>query len=605
LFSAKALITNEFLTIENVKRLLRTYLCEPEIFYKTRITLVSLFLGWSYLSVKTNHTGYDMNMKHTLACGTMLATMLGLTPLSYAESVKLVQWWDEYLPQKFESGASMGYSRKTISQQEQDVNGDGVYNDTLLCKEFSMTDFFNPPYGCLPESKKSYQYRTDRPSAPFYGGLVARYTNVSDITEDYRGEQIPVFRKTAQATVQPVENAKPYFYKAGLPHNISRGGNLAKDGLRWGLGWADITLAVLHPKKPLSIFEKNEDIEQNFTFVSIWKKEDFVNGGASAEAITFDQTSRISVDVARYSKVEECRFIVQDGSQLWISEYAYGVIGKPAATIELNPLESRWAIYTPLGCDMEFNKETADFVEHTFKDVQAMGVYFATHPFSRQPAMGIAFDNFQAYAATRKPSPESPIVHNPIGFAIDSKGESINTDATFSRGISVNGGTVTVSSSDQMDIRGVITVNSDHVGKEAEILVVVGYKPDSVEEESFFIFNKDGSILPWDGNIANLVAYQETDLFFRKDDKGKKIRFKQNIVLMPERRVQIFPVALSAFRDHELETVLLGCERPRTYSGILNGILPGFLRFFFGYRLREDGTIVYNRESINVMITSD
>jgi len=541
-------------------------------------------------------------MRHVLFY-TVAAMILGHSPLSYAESVKLVQWWDEYLPQKFERGASMGYSRKVISQQEQDLNGDGVYNDALVCREFSMTDFFNPIHGCLPESKKSHMYRIDRPSAPFYGGLVARYTNVSDITEDYRGEQVSIFRKTGQATVQPVEGTKPNLYNAKYPHNISRSNNNMGNKLRWGLGWADITFVVLL-QKMYSIFEKNEDIKQNFIFVSIWKKEDFVNGGAEAEAITFDQTSRLSVDVTRVRKAEEGRFIVQDGSQLWISEYVYGVIDKPAATIELNPLESRWAVYTPLGCDMGFNKETADFVEHTFKDVQAMGVYFATARFVHQPDMGIAFDNFQAYAATSKPSPESPIDNNTIGLAMDSKGELVNTDATFSRGIAVNGGTVTVSSSNQMDIRGVITVDSNHVGKEAEILVVVGYKPDLVEEESFFMFNKDGSILPWDKSIANLVAYKETDLVFHSDDKSHK-RIKRNLVLMPERRVQIFPVTLSAFRDNELETVLLGCERPRTYSGLVNGIPPGLLRFFFGYRLREEGTIVYNRESINVMITSD
>ncbi len=542
-------------------------------------------------------------MKHVLFY-IFSAMILGQIPLSYAESVKLVQWWDEYLPQKFESNASMGYSIKTQSQQYQDVDGDGVYNDALVCKEFSLTDFFNPHYGCLPESLKGHKYRIDRPSAPFYGGLVGRYTNVSHITEDYRGEQIPLFRKTGQATVQPVECAKPSLYNAKYPHNISRMANGIGNRLRWGLGWADITFAVLSQTMH-SILEKNEDINQNFTFVSIWKKEDFVNGGAEAETITFDQTSRLSVDISRFRKAEEGRFIVQDGSQLWISEYAYGVIDKPAAFFaKLNPLESRWAIYTPLGCDMEFNKETADFVEHTFKDVQAMGVYFATYRFVHQPEIGIFFDNFQAYAATSKPSPEFPIDNNPIGFAMDSKGELVNTDATFSRGISVNGGTVIVSSSDQMDIRGVITVDSNHVDKEAEILVVVGYTPDSVEEESFFMFNKDGFILQWDKNIAHLVAYQETDLVFSSDDESHK-RFKRNIVLMPERRVQIFPVTLSAFRDNELETVLLGCERPRTYSGLVNGIPPGLLRFFFGYRLKEDNTIVYNRESINVMIKPD
>jgi len=352
------------------------------------------------------------------------------------------------------------------------------------------------------------------------------------------------------------------------------------------------------------VFQATEDAKQNFTALFIWKKADFVNGGASMEAITFDNTSKFSIDMTRSRTAEECRFIVQDGNQLWISEYVYDARDKPRVTVELNPLNSRWAIYTPSGCDMEFNQKTADFMAHTFKDVQAVGFYLAILQFTHR-WVGNIFDNFQAYATSKPSSPETPIEPHLDGNAIDSKGNQVSTDATFSRGIAVNGGTVTVSSSDQMDIRGVITVDSNHVGKEAEILVVVGYKPDSVEEESYFMFNKDGSILPWDRNIANLVAYQETDLVFYSDDKSKK-RFKRNIVLMPERRVQIFPVTLSAFRDDELETVLLGCdERPRTYSGLLNGISLGLLRFFFGYRLREDGTIVYNRDSINVMITSD
>jgi len=543
-------------------------------------------------------------MRHVLFY-TVAAMILGQIPLSYAESVKLVQWWDEYLPQKFEKRVSMSYSRKGISQQEQDLNGDGVYNDALVCREFSMANFFNPLYyGCLPESNKGYQYRIDRPSAPFYGGLVGRYTNVSHITEDYRGEQIPIFRKTGQATVQPVEGTKPNLYNTKYPHNTSRASiSTGQKGIYWGLGWADITYSILSAKG-FSAFDTKENIEQNFTFVSIWKKANFVNGGAKAETITFDQTSRLSVDVARGRyRTGELRFVAQDGSQLWISEYAYDVEGKPFSTVKLNPLNSRWAFYTPSGCDMEFNRKTATFVEHSFENVQAVGVYVASYEFTHK-RKEIIFDNFQAYAATSKPSSKFPIDNNPIGFAIDSKGEPVNTDATFSRGIAVNGGTVTVSSSNQMDIRGVITVDSNHIGKEAEILVVVGYQLDSVKEESFFMFNKDGSILPWDKSIANLVAYQETDLFFHADDKSAK-RFKQNIILMPERRVQIFPVTLSAFRDNELETVLLGCERPRTYSGLVNGIPPGLLRFFFGYRLREDGTIVYNRESINVMITSD
>ncbi|RKZ36161.1 MAG: hypothetical protein DRQ49_18365 [Gammaproteobacteria bacterium] len=534
-------------------------------------------------------------MKHVLVYSAIV-TMLGLTPMSYAESVKFIQWWDEYFPQKFEySKVAFGYSRQTESQQYLDVNGDGVYNDALVCKKFSLTDFLNPYPQCFSDSKKNKRYRIDRPSALFYGGMVTRFTNVSHLTEkNKKGEDVPIFNRVGQASVQPTEGAKPNFYDPKYPENTRRAGSG-----NWGLGWADMTYHLNLYGPIFETFDATENAEINFSAVFLWKKEDFVNGGASANVITFDKTSKLSVDVARFREnVEECRFVVQDGNQLWISEYAYIVEGSPPAKAELNPLDSHWAIYNPSDCDIDFNKEEAVFTKQTFEDVQAVGVYFATDEFAHKRT-GLSFDNIQVYA-TSTPSPEMPIEPNLIGNAIDSEGNPVSTDAKFSRGISVNGDTVTVRSSDQMDIRGVITVDSNHVDKEAEILVVVGYKPASIEKESFFMFNKEGKILPWNKDIANLLAYEETD--WLKNDKG---RFKQKIILAPERRVQIFPVTLSAFRANELDTILLGCEeRPQTYLGFLNDVPPGLLRFFFGYRLKEDGTVVYNSESVNVRITN-
>ena len=81
-------------------------------------------------------------MKHVLFY-IFSAMILGQIPLSYAESVKLVQWWDEYLPQKFESNASMGYSIKTQSQQYQDVDGDGDTEELIVTTE-SLHEHMGP-----------------------------------------------------------------------------------------------------------------------------------------------------------------------------------------------------------------------------------------------------------------------------------------------------------------------------------------------------------------------------------------------------------------------------------------------------------------------------
>ncbi|MBE9563198.1 MAG: hypothetical protein IMF12_10095, partial [Proteobacteria bacterium] len=274
---------------------------------------------------------------------------LGINSIAYAESVKIVQWWDEYFPQKFEqSSVSYRYSHEIQAQSEQDVDNDGIYDDVVVCQAFSMKEPFNPYPQCQSNSKNHHRYRIDRPSAKFYGGVVARYTNVSHLTEiNSKDEELLIFRKYSQASVQPVEGAKPSLYNIKYPNNVQRSG-----AGNWGLGWADITVwPVVHDWTPIDkIYSKTQDAEVNFTTIFMWKKENFVNGGASSQMISFDNTSKIAVDITRTrDNVEECRFIVQDNENFWISEYAAGasIFGDDPATVELNPLKSRWAIYTP------------------------------------------------------------------------------------------------------------------------------------------------------------------------------------------------------------------------------------------------------------------
>ncbi|OQW94458.1 MAG: hypothetical protein BWK79_05825 [Beggiatoa sp. IS2] len=351
---------------------------------------------------------------------------------------------------------------------------------------------------------------------------------------------------------------------------------------------------------PISVkFFEIAEAKTNFSAVFLWKKADFVNGGASAKAITLDDTSKISVDIVRHVvNIEGGRFVVQDGDQFWISEYLIDVkdMPKQGMVAELYPLESRWAVYNPSGCDIEFDRETT-FTNHIFEDIQAVGVYFANYEFIHAVTM-FTFDNFQFYATNHSASPELSPSSDLKGIAIDSKGHFIDTDASFFGDVTTNGTTLRVHPFDQLDIRGVITVDSNHVGKEGEIIIVVGYKPFSLAEESFFMFDHQGNVLRWDENIANLVAIQEKETLI-KEQKS----VIQNIVLAPERRVQLIPTTLSVFREDEttFADILLGCaERPALYSGIIG--LTGYLRIFYGYRLKEDNTIVFNSKSIDLII---
>jgi len=544
----------------------------------------------------------------------MTVIIMGLMPVViHAESVKLVQWWGEYLPHHGKTLPGQYQGKRSI--QYQDVNGDGIYNDTLIWYGFGLNEFLSPASE-TDTGKKYHRYRTDYPSALFYGGIVARFTNVSHITEkDKKGNKIPFFDHIQQATVQPSEGGRPCSYLTSYPHNTGR---------TWtdeaGKQWADMTVMVVNDGGkccPISDkFQKTKDAEVNFTSVFLWKKEDFLNGGTTINKITFDDTSKISVNVTRFRRnIEEGRFVVQDGEQLWISEamataqviddeeehLSLGIKGmnvenfKHGALMELEPLSSRWALYTSLSDQervdnlvesletmafnpkkatdeetqsyqnqsdelleqinkIEFNPKTATFVEHTFEDVQAVGVYFATYQFAHKTTQ-LVFDNFQAYGAGTIPNAKAVALK---------QGQLVNTQTSVNGGISVNCGpyeqTVRQCIPDLVKIRGNLSVDNADVGKQADIVAIALHKPDpehSDEPETFYMLGNGGQVIAeWNGNIDNLIAFQE------------------DISLEAEQAIQIFQGKIP---------------------------LTGSFQIFFGYRL-QDGTVVYNPDSIDALI---
>jgi hypothetical protein len=471
------------------------------------------------------------NLKSVLI-SIVAATTLGVAPVvSHAESVKIVHWWNAYFPPKSQT-ASYGYrSERPNSSQYLDVNRDGVYNDALVWHRFSLTELLNPLPPGVGKDRSWQRYRINRPSARFYGGMVARFTNVSHLTEeDRKGNQVPVFDQFQQSTVQPTEGGRPCSYNTLSPHNTGRG--WFSEGGGFGEKWADMTVMVVNDGGdccPFSeTFQKTKQAEVNFTAVFLWKKEDFINGGATAEKMTFDDTSKLSVDVTRFRRnIEEGRFVVQDGDQLWISEAAVvqqgeeplsvGVNGmmvedfKRGAIVELNPLKSRWAPYRVLLSDQEkvdtlideleemafnpkkassletqrhqeksdelltevnrmaFDPTTASFVEHTFEDVQAVGVYFATYQFAHKTTQ-LVFDNFQAHAAGTIPNVKAAVI------PLKPTEQPVNTNTEFAGGISVNCGPFEQVSTqcvpDKIKIQGEIIVDPTDVGKLADIIIM-------------------------------------------------------------------------------------------------------------------------------------
>ncbi|MEK7991848.1 MAG: hypothetical protein VSS52_012635, partial [Thiotrichaceae bacterium] len=513
---------------------------------------------------------------------------------SWAESVKYLQWWDEYLPTREELATSLSYRGDYVVTHHLDLNDDGIENDTRICKPLKIDTPFNPVPMC-PRDFNWANYREDRPSGRFYGAFNANFINTSSLKTTSYGKEVYAIRKLSQPTVQN-DGASPNLYSTKYPHNIARALNRYSD-----IFWADMTLFVVDPNwtQPAKAFYSVDDASTNFSAFFLWKKEDFVNGGASADNIVFDATSSLKIDLTRHWKnMEDARFIVQEGEQMWISEYVFDELTS-GYIISLNPLDSRWAKYNPQDCDLAINTETIKFVEHEFTDVQGAGAYFARYtymPSDQEPQnLAFIFDNFQLFATnnpTDAPSKRSiPSVDVKVApsFAFDEQLQAVMSETLFSIGSAVNGGLIQAYASDQLDIRGVITPQEEHIDKQADIIVVIGYLPNrdaDLSELQTFLLNSKGMIASWNGSLEGLAALE------------------MNVTLTPEYRVQLFPVSIERFKNYStMDSVVLGCdERPITYTGVIGQ--PGVYQFYYGYML-EYGELVYSQQPITIELLPD
>ncbi|MCK5876689.1 MAG: hypothetical protein KAG43_03550 [Candidatus Marithrix sp.] len=539
-----------------------------------------------------------------------IITILCISLNTNAESTKFVQWMGEFIP-KYDK-IFPGHYQNGNSLQYQDVNGDGIYNDALVWGTFDLTKPFSPQ-SYIDTGKAQHTYRTDFPNAIFYGGSAVRFANVSDLTIVKKDKEYNPFTRISQGSVQPRDGSRPCSYNTDFPDNIYHGGQRDKEQI------SDMTFFVVSKEKwklPMSTaFHEAEDAKVNLSLFFLWKKADFINGGADVEHITFDATSKISVNFTRFRKnIKEGRFIVQDGEQFWISkavsksdgdeESSVGIDGmevnivRYGAVTQLSPLNSLWAKYEPrqdtekvdkltatlkdmeydpkLATDEEkqlyqtnsdsllaevnkiqFNPQTATFVEHDFKDIQSVGVYFATDDFTHQTTI-LVFDNFNVSAVGVVPEGKA--------ISISQQDNTINvaeTSAKMTGGISVNCGPyeqvkLTQCVPDNVRIRGKITVASSDVGKQADIIALGIHRPykESDQETFYTVLNEGQAVEEWDGNLENLHAFQK------------------NVKLQAEHNISI-------------------------YQGKIP--LPGFVRVLFGYRL-EDGSIIYNADNIDMFV---
>jgi hypothetical protein len=151
---------------------------------------------------------------------------------------------------------------------------------------------------------------------------------------------------------------------------------------RWAEIWSGSSIApndkLYYGADTYVLTNDQNTVGYDFRF---WKKEDFVNGGASSR-VSLGPTSKLEIlDYEGGGGIPtnnwgNVRFVLRDGTQFYISE-DFGAPGTTTTSFVLSDLENRrWAPYNPSApYNIRFDWASAIFAPHTFVDITAVGYY--------------------------------------------------------------------------------------------------------------------------------------------------------------------------------------------------------------------------------------
>lgn len=238
--------------------------------------------------------------------------------------------------------------------EHKDVDGDGdTQDDYIAAIPFNMDVPFN-----IPDWPQGGVY-PHREAAQFYGGAVWEVAN-APIEE--HGQKLDF---TIEMGINP-DHQGPFYDDRAEDHPLN---------------------GQPFSTNPQS-FVRND-------WLFLWKKEDFWNG-ADRGTVAFNEDSYLATMIARYwYNVNTVRMVVQDGDRFFVSEYdfwktpAEEVIGgwtdlneqyriwNVGRVFKIRPTETRWAEYNPEAMNIRFDRHNAEYRDHDFKDVRAVGWYIS------------------------------------------------------------------------------------------------------------------------------------------------------------------------------------------------------------------------------------
>jgi hypothetical protein len=146
--------------------------------------------------------------------------------------------------------------------------------------------------------------------------------------------------------------------------------------------------------------------------ITLFSKANFLNGG-NAISVGLDSSSSLFLDfttaLGATGTRGNFRFIVQNGSQLYVSNSVYANNGSGTATLSGSALlNETWAFYNPTASDLRLN--TASFSAQSFNDITAVGFAWTVNNFSGNINGGDAqfgVDRFTFAATTAIPEPST------------------------------------------------------------------------------------------------------------------------------------------------------------------------------------------------------
>jgi hypothetical protein len=149
-------------------------------------------------------------------------------------------------------------------------------------------------------------------------------------------------------------------------------------------------------------------------------------------------------------------------------------------------------------------------------------------------------------------------------YAVNAQGEAVEVNTTFAGGISVNGDEsttpnhVTLNRTDKATINGEITVDPQHVGQLAQLILVATHNQscEANADKVFYMVDTMGNIIGWNQNLEELVAFQD------------------NVILQSQQSVKLYDDQLPA---------------------------SGCIEVYFGYLL-ADGVIVVNENNLYLVV---